>query len=265
MRILFRRVRHRPLAANRGPRRLTRPKTTWVSNRARSRERLVCAGEIPGGISSTREPLALRRDHPGGSLPVPYGIRLPRFTTSTMARDARPVATTGSACAPPSPRVSGAARCAVDRFVFGNAFLVRDVVGRLVFNDFVPIRGVVGRVLLGTFLPVCCLVALWSAVTFPRVGKFKCCSAICAKPIHSGSVRRAVSVVQSLALIGSNSHYGPVTPRRVRAPGLHPLQNRHLVGRVPSPGFPVSSIMRIAVLLGSKRAHLRVVGTESRL
>ena len=211
---------------------------------------------------------------------MPYGIRLPRFTTSTMARAARPVATTGSACAPPSPRVSGAARCAVDRFVFGNAFLVRDVVGRLVFGKSLPVLCAVGRVELGEFLrvlcavgrlvfgdsvPICCLVALWSAVTFPRVGKFKCCSAICAKPIHSGSVRRAVSVVQSLALIGSNSHYGPVTPRRVRAPGLHPLQNRHLVGRVPSPGFPVSSIMRIAVLLGSKRAHLRVVGTESRL
>src|ERR1035438_6356540 len=43
----------------------------------------------------------------------------------------------------------------------------------------------------------------------------------------------------------SNSHYGPVTPRRVRAPGLHPPQNRHLVGRVPSPGVPISSIMRI--------------------
>jgi hypothetical protein len=44
----------------------------------------------------------------------------------------------------------------------------------------------------------------------------------------------------------SNSHYVPVTPRRVRAPGLHPPQNRHLVGRVPSPGVPISSIMRIA-------------------
>ena len=44
----------------------------------------------------------------------------------------------------------------------------------------------------------------------------------------------------------SNSHYGPVTPRRVRAPGLHPPQNQHLVGRVPSPGVPISSIMRIA-------------------
>src|ERR1035438_1875662 len=43
----------------------------------------------------------------------------------------------------------------------------------------------------------------------------------------------------------SNSHYGPVTPRRVRAPGLHPPQNRHLVGRVPSPGIPIWSIMRI--------------------
>ena len=47
----------------------------------------------------------------------------------------------------------------------------------------------------------------------------------------------------------SNSHYGPVTPRRVRAPGLHPPQNRHLVGRAPSPGFPISSIMRIAASL----------------
>ena len=39
---------------------------------------------------------------------------------------------------------------------------------------------------------------------------------------------------QSLAQ-RSNSHYGLVTPRRVRAPGLHPPQNRPLVGRVPSP------------------------------
>jgi hypothetical protein len=39
---------------------------------------------------------------------------------------------------------------------------------------------------------------------------------------------------------GSNSHYGLVTPRRVRAPGLHPLQNRPLVGRVPPPGVPTS-------------------------
>ena len=45
----------------------------------------------------------------------------------------------------------------------------------------------------------------------------------------------------------SNSHYGPVTPRRVRAPGLHPPQNRPLVGRVPSPGVPIASIMRTAV------------------
>ena len=44
----------------------------------------------------------------------------------------------------------------------------------------------------------------------------------------------------------SNSHYGPVTPRRVRAPGLHPPQNRPLVGRVPSPGVPIASIMRTA-------------------
>jgi len=36
------------------------------------------------------------------------------------------------------------------------------------------------------------------------------------------------------------------TPRRVRAPGLHPPQNRPRVGRVPSPGVPCSSIMRIA-------------------
>jgi len=32
----------------------------------------------------------------------------------------------------------------------------------------------------------------------------------------------------------------------VRAPGLHPPQNRPLVGRVPSPGVPISFIMRIA-------------------
>ena len=47
-------------------------------------------------------------------------------------------------------------------------------------------------------------------------------------------------------LFHSNSHYGPVTPRRVRAPGLHPPQNRPLVGRVPSPGVPIASIMRTA-------------------
>ena len=46
----------------------------------------------------------------------------------------------------------------------------------------------------------------------------------------------------------NNSHYGPVTPRRVRAPGLHPPQDRPLVGRVPSPGVPISSIMRIAAI-----------------
>jgi hypothetical protein len=51
----------------------------------------------------------------------------------------------------------------------------------------------------------------------------------------------------------SNSHYGPVTPRRVRAPGLHPPQNRPLVGRVPSPGVPTSSTMRIA---GRNLGHL---------
>jgi len=44
----------------------------------------------------------------------------------------------------------------------------------------------------------------------------------------------------------SDFHYGPVTPRRVRAPGLHPPQNRHRVGWVPSPGVPISSTMRIA-------------------
>ncbi len=49
---------------------------------------------------------------------------------------------------------------------------------------------------------------------------------------------------------GSNSHYGHVTPRRVRAPGLHPPQNRPLVGQVPSPGAPISSIMRIAGRVG---------------
>jgi len=36
----------------------------------------------------------------------------------------------------------------------------------------------------------------------------------------------------------SNSHYGPVNRRRLRAPGPHPAQNRPLVGRVPSPGVP---------------------------
>ena len=30
-------------------------------------------------------------------------------------------------------------------------------------------------------------------------------------------------------------------PRRVRAPGLHRPQNRHVVGRAPSPGAPISS------------------------
>jgi hypothetical protein len=34
----------------------------------------------------------------------------------------------------------------------------------------------------------------------------------------------------------------------VRAPGLHPAQNRPLVGRVPSPGTPISSTMSIACL-----------------
>ena len=45
------------------------------------------------------------------------------------------------------------------------------------------------------------------------------------------------------------AYYGSATPRRVRAPGLHPTEtpkHRHLVGRVPSPGTPISSIMRIA-------------------
>src|SRR6266851_5590772 len=44
-----------------------------------------------------------------------------------------------------------------------------------------------------------------------------------------------------------NSHYGRFNRRRVRAPGLHPPQNRLLVGRVPSPGFPIWSTMRTAV------------------
>ena len=44
----------------------------------------------------------------------------------------------------------------------------------------------------------------------------------------------------------NNSHYGPVTPRRVRAPGLQTLRKRPLVGRVPSSGVPISSILRIA-------------------
>src|ERR1039458_228020 len=50
-------------------------------------------------------------------------------------------------------------------------------------------------------------------------------------------------------IAASNSHYGPVTPRRVRAPGLHTLQNRPLVGRVPqrvrfrpTPAFFVTSV-----------------------
>ena len=42
----------------------------------------------------------------------------------------------------------------------------------------------------------------------------------------------------------SNSHYGRFGPRRVRAPGLHLPQNRPLVGRVPSPGVSIWSIMR---------------------
>src|SRR6266566_5126547 len=41
----------------------------------------------------------------------------------------------------------------------------------------------------------------------------------------------------------SNSHYGRFNRRRVRAPGLQPPQNRLLVGRVPSPGFAIWSIM----------------------
>jgi hypothetical protein len=49
----------------------------------------------------------------------------------------------------------------------------------------------------------------------------------------------------------SNSHYGPVNARRVRAPGLHPPQNRAVVGRVPSPGIPLQHIMRIAAITTS--------------
>ena len=55
----------------------------------------------------------------------------------------------------------------------------------------------------------------------------------------------------------SHSHYGPIAPRRVRAPGLHPLQNRPLVGRGPSPGVPVSSIMSIAGKRGSRPCEAR--------
>ena len=38
----------------------------------------------------------------------------------------------------------------------------------------------------------------------------------------------------------------PCNPRRVRTPGLQLPQNRPLVGRAPSPGVPISSIMGIA-------------------
>jgi len=54
-------------------------------------------------------------------------------------------------------------------------------------------------------------------------------------------------------MFDSSSHYGPVTPRRVRAPGLQAGGLAGDVGRVPSPGVPFSSIMRIAV---SARAAL---------
>jgi len=64
-----------------------------------------------------------------------------------------------------------------------------------------------------------------------------------------------------------------LTPRRVRAPGLHPPQNRPLVGRVPSPGAPISSIMsrppgrpssqlwpRMCFLAGSEAVHVLGIG-----
>src|SRR5947199_4115900 len=52
---------------------------------------------------------------------------------------------------------------------------------------------------------------------------------------------------EAFAAACSNSHFGRLDPRRVRAPGLQPSQNRPLVGRVPSPGVPFCPIMRIAV------------------
>src|ERR1035438_9772955 len=55
-----------------------------------------------------------------------------------------------------------------------------------------------------------------------------------------------VQIRQETGLGPSNSHFGPVYPRRVRAPGLHEGGFVGGVGRVPSPGVPISSIMRIA-------------------
>ena len=43
-------------------------------------------------------------------------------------------------------------------------------------------------------------------------------------------------------LARSNSHYGPVKLRRVRAPGLQTRKNHPLDGRVPSPGVPIWSM-----------------------
>jgi hypothetical protein len=44
----------------------------------------------------------------------------------------------------------------------------------------------------------------------------------------------------------SNSHFGSVTPAPGEGTRPTPPQNRPLVGRVPSPGVPIWSIMRIA-------------------
>jgi hypothetical protein len=46
----------------------------------------------------------------------------------------------------------------------------------------------------------------------------------------------------------------------VRAPGLHPPQNRAVVGRVPSPGIPLQHIMRIADLFCPK--HTETCGSR---
>ena len=43
----------------------------------------------------------------------------------------------------------------------------------------------------------------------------------------------------SSGLGNSDSNYGPAIHRRVEAPGLHPPQERHLIGWVPSPGLPI--------------------------
>jgi hypothetical protein len=76
-----------------------------------------------------------------------------------------------------------------------------------------------------------------------------------ARGVHGS--RATIYPAFSPTLARSNSPCGPVSPSRVRAPGLHPPQNRLLAGRMPSPGWPISSIMRIADCAKSGcRTHL---------